>query len=121
LNFHIPEAYSAWITLSNLFSVLVLVVAQSMGQRSWSRRRQGDCGSPESEPDRDEHQVRSQNSKFQISHIPETYPPWITHSNLLFWHWFMVFRSLNRNELGPEGCKAIAEALKVNTSVQNIR
>jgi hypothetical protein len=32
----------------------------------------------------------------------------------------MPFRSLYGNDLGPEGGKAIAEALKVNKSVQNI-
>ena len=31
------------------------------------------------------------------------------------------FCSLNDNELGPEGGKAIGEALKVNTSITNIK
>jgi hypothetical protein len=32
----------------------------------------------------------------------------------------MIFRSLGWNELGPEGGKAIAEALEVNQAVTNI-
>jgi hypothetical protein len=34
---------------------------------------------------------------------------------------FLVLRSLGNTRLGPEGGKAIAEALKVNKSVQNIQ
>jgi hypothetical protein len=33
----------------------------------------------------------------------------------------MLFRSLYGNQLGPEGGKAIAEALKVNQTVKNIK
>jgi hypothetical protein len=33
----------------------------------------------------------------------------------------MIFRSLGENELGPEGGKAIAEVLKVNQTVTNIK
>jgi hypothetical protein len=32
-----------------------------------------------------------------------------------------MFRSISFNGLGPEGGKAIAEALKVNRNVQNIK
>jgi hypothetical protein len=34
---------------------------------------------------------------------------------------FGVLRSLRHNDLGPEAGKAIAEALKVNQSVTNIK
>jgi hypothetical protein len=33
----------------------------------------------------------------------------------------MIFRRLYNNQLGPEGGKAIAEALKVNQTVTNIK
>ena len=32
-----------------------------------------------------------------------------------------LFSSLDRNELGPEAGKALAEALKTNTTIQNIK
>jgi hypothetical protein len=36
-------------------------------------------------------------------------------------HCFLVFSSIGYNDLGSKGGKAIAEALKVNKSVQNIK
>jgi hypothetical protein len=180
--FHIPEAYPAWIPFSNFLFVLVYDILQPRLERARSRRRQCDCGSPESEHERAEHQVRIHNSIFLTFHIPETYPPWITFSNIIFvlllgmlqhrvqrsrfrrgqgdcgspeseqeraeyrvriqnfkfptilnrihrgslvliffLYCFLVFCSLWNNNLGPEGSKAIAEALKVNKSVQNIK
>jgi hypothetical protein len=100
--------------------VLFLVVAQSTGQRARCRRRQCDCGSPESEHDCAEHQVRTRNTFFKNFHIPEAYPAWILFL-IIFLSGFWLLCSLEFNDLGPEGGKAIAEALKVNESVQNIK
>jgi hypothetical protein len=40
---------------------------------------------------------------------------------IYFLYWFWLLRSLWDNDLGPEGGKAIAEALKVNQTVTNIK
>jgi hypothetical protein len=53
-------------------------------------------------------------------HISEAYPPWITISDACF-VLFLDLCSLERNELGPEGGTAIAEALKVNQTLQDIQ
>jgi hypothetical protein len=91
LQFHISKAYPPWIIRSNFLFVLLLGIFQHFKQPARSRRRQGDCRCPESEQERAKHRVRNQISNFQISHIPEAYPPRcgvpapaITHSGWFF-------------------------------------
>jgi hypothetical protein len=63
----------------------------------------------------------AQNLIFLTFHIPETYSSGGPLVLTYFVLWLLSFCSLYDNKLGPEGGTAIAEALQVNTSVQNIK
>jgi hypothetical protein len=120
LSYRIPEAFPPWITHSYVNFVLSLPTLQSQWEPHRSRRRTGDCGSTGSEQKRAEYLVRSKFWVFQFStFLNRIRRGSLFLTNVLSCFWLLC--SLRLNELGPEGGKAIAEALKVNQTVTNIK